>query len=80
MKRHAWIGYTPPLTATTDWCCQERSFWKSAFGFGDAIIDTQYLADEEMCEVGVVASPSKGHVASTIGVCEIFVGVSKSNK
>jgi hypothetical protein len=73
-QRHQLYGYEGPISATTNKCCQERPFWKRVFGLTEQPIETQYLAEEDVNEIRVVASPKEPQIASTIGVCDMFVG------
>ena len=73
--RYKLYGYDGPTFVTTDNCCNERSFWYRTFGFANRPIEHQYLAEEDISEIEVVASPSRAQIASTLAVCDIFVGL-----
>jgi len=73
-KRYKLYGYDGPHSATTDRCCQERTFWTRVFGLNDNPIETEFLEEEDVSEIEVVKAPFDGQVASTIGICGIFVG------
>jgi hypothetical protein len=68
-------GYKGPSFATTDRCCHERAFWTRVFELdSEAADDTQFLTDDDVNEIDVVAAPRLGEIASTIEMCDIFVG------
>lgn len=72
--RYELYGYDGPLSATTDRCCQERSFWKRVFRIVDSQLDLQYLEAEDFHDIEVVNAPCAAEIASTTAMCRNFVG------
>ena len=72
-QRYSLYGYEGPETVSTDRCCTERNFWKSALGLIDTYIATSANSDD-LDDIEIVDPPFAAQVAYTGSAANDFVG------